>query len=145
MAMSTPSSTGQAAGVISLMSQCVEETMGVEQAIALSSDGIVMAVAPEIERDDADRLSALIIGMRALGDGASRMLDTGTLDRVLIETSGAYVLVATIPGGSALAVVANRSCDLGLLGYEVTLLTQRIASQLTPELISELKTSVAVS
>ena len=50
--------------------------------------------------------------------------------------------VSAISGGSTLGVVTARDCDLGLVGFEITLLVERVGAQLTPTLISELKNSL---
>ncbi len=137
--------SSQAKNVNWLMSRFVSETVGVEQAIAVSSDGLLMAISSNLERADADKLAAIVTGMRSLSDGAARVLGKGGLNQVLIEMRTAYLFVAAISGGSSLGVVADKSCDLGLVGYEITLLVQRVGSQLTPELITELKNSLMVS
>jgi hypothetical protein len=38
----------------------------------------------------------------------------------------------TISEGSMLAVLAERSCDMGMVGYEMTLLASRVGHMLTP-------------
>jgi hypothetical protein len=38
----------------------------------------------------------------------------------------------TISVGSMLAVLAERSCDMGMVGYEMTLLASRVGHMLTP-------------
>jgi len=62
--------------------------------------------------------------------------------QVLIEMANAYLFVSAISGGSTLGVVTARDCDLGLVGFEITLLVERVGAQLTPTLISELKNSL---
>jgi hypothetical protein len=41
-------------------------------------------------------------------------------------------------------VVASKNCDLGLVGYETTMLVERVGAVLTPELITELKANLAL-
>ena len=36
--------------------------------------------------------------------------------------AGGYLFVTSISEGSMLAVLAERSCDMGMIGYEMTLL-----------------------
>lgn len=143
--MNTPNISSQVRNVNWLMSRFVGETVGVEQAIAVSSDGLLMAISSNLDRANADKMAAIVTGMRSLSDGASRVLGKGALNQVLIEMRNAYLFVAAISGGSSIGVVAEKSCDLGLVGYEITLLVQRVGSQLTPELIAELKNSLMVS
>ena len=125
-----------------LMVNFVERTPGVEQAVAVSSDGLLLAVSTTIDRASADRLAAIITGMRALSHGASGELSRGPVVQVLIEMANAYLFVSSISGGSTLGVVAAKNCDLGLVGYEIAMLVDRVGAQLTPGLVIELKNSL---
>ena len=125
-----------------LMANFVRSTPGVEQAMAVSSDGLLIALSSQLERASADKMAAIITGMRALAHGAANELAKGQVMQVLIEMANAYLFVSAISGGSTLGVVTARDCDLGLVGFEITLLVDRVGAQLTPTLISELKNSL---
>ena len=139
----TATLSNQASNVNWLMSRFVGDTVGVEQAIAVSADGLLMAISSNLDRANADKLAAIVTGMRSLSDGAARVLGKGGLNQVIIEMRSAYLFVSAISGGSTIGVVASKTCDLGLVGYEITLLVQRVGAQLTPELITELKNSLS--
>ncbi len=140
----TTTLTSQVKNVNWLMSRFVSDTVGVEQAIAVSSDGLLMAISSNLDRASADKMAAIVTGMRSLSDGAARVLGKGGMSQVLVEMHDAYLFIATISGGSSLGVVTSKNADLGLVGYEITLLVQRVGTQLTPELVSELKHSLGV-
>lgn len=125
-----------------LMAGFVNETPGVDHAVAVSSDGLLIAMSAEIDRDRADRLAAVVTGMRALAQGAGRELGRGELLQVLVEYAGAYLFVASISDGSTMGVVAARECDLGVVGFETARLVERVGTQLTPELVTEMKHSL---
>jgi uncharacterized protein len=132
----------QANNVNWLMANFVRSTPGVDQAVAVSSDGLLIALSSHLDRASADKLAAIITGMRALAHGAANELGKGQVLQVLVEMANAYLFVAAISGGSTIGVVAARDCDLGLVGYEITLLVDRVGPQLTPALISELKNAL---
>ncbi len=142
--MTATTISSQVRNVNWLMTRFVSDTVGVEQSIAVSSDGLLMAISSNLDRASADKMAAIVTGMRSLSDGAARVLGKGGVNQVLIEMRQAYLFVATISGGSALGVVAAKNADLGLVGYEITLLVQRVGSQLTPELITELKNNLTI-
>jgi predicted regulator of Ras-like GTPase activity (Roadblock/LC7/MglB family) len=125
-----------------LMANFVQSTPGVEQAVAVSSDGLLIALSSQLERASADKMAAIITGIRALSHGAANELAKGQVLQVLVEMQGAYLFVSAISGGSTLGVVAAKDCDLGLVGFEITLLVERVGAQLTPTLISELKNAL---
>jgi uncharacterized protein len=127
-----------------LMANFVERTPGVEQAVAVSSDGLLLALSATVDRAAADRLAAIITGIRALSHGASGELRKGPVVQVLIEMAHAYLFVSSISDGSTLGVVTAKSCDLGLVGYEIAMLVDRVGAQLTPALVQELKNSLVV-
>ena len=45
----------------------------------------------------------------------------------------------SVSNGSVLAVAADSTCDVGLVGYEMTLLVSRTENALTPQLITEMR------
>ena len=125
-----------------LLANFVESVDGAEHAIAVSSDGLLMALSSTLDRGSSDKLAAIISGVRSLGDGAANLLAKGAVAQHIIDMRDGYFFVSAISGGSALGVVTGRGVDLGLIGYEMTLLVERVGAQLTPELITELKRSL---
>lgn len=122
-----------------LLTQFLERAAGTEQALVVSSDGILIALASTLERSAAERVAAVVTGMRSLAEGAARLIDTGRMAQVIVEFDTRFLFIAAVSGGATIGVVARRGSDLGLIGYEVAMLVQRVGTQLTPELISELK------
>ena len=61
---------------------------------------------------------------------------------MITEFGDGFLLVSAISGGSCLGVVASVDCDLGLVGYQSTVLVARIGPLLTPQLITSLKASL---
>ena len=49
-----------------LLSNFVDGTTGVKQTIAVSSDGLLMAMSSNLDRASADRLAAIVAGLRSL-------------------------------------------------------------------------------
>jgi uncharacterized protein len=122
----------------------VRETAGVEQVIGVSSDGLLMAMSVQMDRGDADKLGATVSGMTTLATSASRLLNKGGLTQVITEFAAGYLVASLISGRACLGVVTARDCDLGLVGYETTMLVERVGVVLTPELITELKANLAL-
>jgi len=44
----------------------------------------------------------------------------------VIEMEGGFMLLMSVGDGSYLAVLASPRCDIGLVGYEMTLLVDRV-------------------
>jgi hypothetical protein len=125
-----------------LLDSFVAQVPGVEQAIGVSSDGLLMAMSSPLSRADADKLAAVVSGTTSLALSAGRLLDKGPLRQVILELGRGYLLVSAMSGGSCLGVVTTADCDLGLVGYQCTMLVQRVGALLSPELITTLKASL---
>jgi predicted regulator of Ras-like GTPase activity (Roadblock/LC7/MglB family) len=127
-----------------LLDEFVAGTFGVEQAVGVSSDGLLMAISARLTRAEADKLAAMISGLVSLGLSASGLLAKGPLRQVITEFGQGYLLVSAISDGSCLGVIAAPDCDLGLVGYESAVLARRIGAILTPSLVAELKMSLGL-
>ena len=125
-----------------LLSNFVETTAGVTDAVAVSSDGLLMARSSDLERAGAEQLAAIIAGMTSLGESAARCFALGGLDQVIIAMQEGFLFVSAVSDGSSLGVVADGRCDIGQVGYAMSMLVQRAGQVLTPALVTELKESV---
>jgi predicted regulator of Ras-like GTPase activity (Roadblock/LC7/MglB family) len=126
-----------------LISNFVKGTDGVRDAVAVSSDGLLIAMSDGLGRTEADRLAALTSGLASLAKSAARYYDFDGLKLIMIEMVKGFLLVSTIADGSCVAVLADERCDIGLIGYEIALLADRAGDLLTPALISELRETLA--
>lgn len=128
-----------------LLNGFVDKTAGVSDAVAVSSDGLLMAMSSSLNRASAEQLAAIISGMVSLGNGASLCFGFDGLEQVIVSMRRGFLFVSSISDGSCLGVVAGRGSDIGLVGYQTTLLVERAGSVLTPELVTELKQEMLVS
>ena len=122
-----------------LINNFVRETDGVLDAVAVSSDGLLIAKSGGLDRTAADRLAALVSGLASLARSASRYYEFGGMKLIMIEMRKGFLLVSTISDGSCVAVLADDQCDVGLIGYEIALLVERAGTLLTPALIGQLR------
>jgi predicted regulator of Ras-like GTPase activity (Roadblock/LC7/MglB family) len=126
-----------------LLVQFVEKTDGVREAIAVSSDGLLLAASAGRNRNNVEQFAAIVSGLTSLANGAALCFEYDHVEQMIIEMSGGFMFVSAIGDGSALGVLADRNCDVGLVGYEMTLLLNRAGSALSPALVAELKNSLA--
>ena len=122
-----------------LVDRFVAETAEVADAIVVSSDGLLLAISPNLDRTAADKLAAIVSGLRSLSEGVSAVTGRGGFSQAMIELADGYLVVSAISDGSSIGVVAARNADLGAVGYGTTLLVERVGAALTPALIDELK------
>lgn len=122
-----------------MLDNFVDQTAGVTDAIAVSSDGLLMAMSRSLGRDGAEQLAAIVSGIVSLGQGAATCFGFGGLQQVIIAMHGGYAFVSAISDGSCLGVVATGTCDIGQVGYQCGRLVERAGEVLTPELVEALQ------
>ena len=128
-----------------LLNGFVEKTAGVREAVTVSADGLLMAMSSSLTRAPAEQLAAIISGMVSLGNGTSGVFGFEGLEQVIVVMRRGYLFVSAISDGSCLGVVADKGCDIGLVGYQTTLLVDRAGTVLTPDLVTELKQEMLAS
>jgi uncharacterized protein len=126
-----------------LLSSFVEETAGVVDAVAVSSDGVLIARSSSLNHEEGEQLCAIISGCASLAGAADRALDGDGLERVIIALQDGFLFVSVIADGSCLGVVASRDCDVGSVGYQTAELVARVGELLTPALRQELTDAAA--
>ena len=126
-----------------LLAQFVERTDGVQEAIAVSSDGLLLAASAGRQRENVEQFAAIVAGLTSLANGAAACFHFDVVEQLIVEMSHGFMFVSAIGDGSTLGVLANRDCDVGLIGYEMTLLLNRAGAALSPTLVAELKNLLA--
>lgn len=126
-----------------LLADFVRTTSGVRDTVAVSSDGLLMAMSAGLDRTGADRLAAIVSGLSSLSRSASRSYDFDGLRLIMIEMGRGFLLVSAVADGSCIGVIADNDADVGLVGYQMAILADRAGTLLTPTLISELRESLA--
>jgi uncharacterized protein len=104
----------------------------VTHAIVVSADAIPLAVSDTIRPDSISKLCAITSGLVGLADGAAQLFDGGVVAQSLVEMDEGFMLVRTIGGGSHLALLVNRDCDMEVVVYEMGLLAEAVGHVLTP-------------
>ncbi|MEV6567328.1 roadblock/LC7 domain-containing protein [Streptomyces sp. NBC_01456] len=122
-----------------LLASFVRKTDGVRDAVAVSSDGLLIAVSDGLGRTDADHLAAVVSGLSSLARSASRRYEFDGVKLIMIEMGRGFLLVSAIRDGSCLGVLADSTGELGLVGYEMAVLAERAGDLLNPALIADLR------
>lgn len=122
-----------------LLGNLAERVPGVREAVVVSSDGLLIAMSGGVERADADRLAAVASGLLSIARGAGVPMGAGAVHEIIIEMEHAILIVMGISDGSALAVVADRPCDIGLVAYEMAIFVERAGTALTPGIVAALR------
>ncbi len=114
-----------------LLTEFVRSTPGAVHALVVSTDGLALAASDRVDAGLGDQLAAATSGLASLGRGTARSLGAGPVEQTIIEMAGGYLFLASMSDGSSVAVFADRHCDMGMVGYEITLLAARAGHVLT--------------
>jgi predicted regulator of Ras-like GTPase activity (Roadblock/LC7/MglB family) len=115
-----------------LLVDFVRGTAGARHALVVSADGLRLAASQGIGEALGDQLSAVTSGMVSLAAGVASAFGAGPVRQTIVEMAGGYLFLTSISEGSMLAVFAERTSDMGMIGYEMTLLAARVGHMLTP-------------
>ncbi len=115
-----------------LLVEFIRGTPGVVDAVVVSSDGLRLATSPGMSDDLGDQLSAASSGLVSLARGTAHLLGAGPVTQTILEMAGGYLFVTAISRGATLAVHTDRRCDIGMVGYEMTMLASRVGHALMP-------------
>jgi predicted regulator of Ras-like GTPase activity (Roadblock/LC7/MglB family) len=100
--------------------------------VVVSADGLRLAASQGVGEALGDQLAAVTSGLLSLAQGIAQSFVAGPVRQTIVEMAGGYLFVTSISEGSTLAVLAERTCDMGMIGYEMTLLASRVGHMLTP-------------
>ena len=129
----------EAASFSWLLGNFVKSVPGVQHTLVVSADGLLMAMSEGVDRTQGDQMAAIVSGLSSLTRGAARQLGGGEVRQAIVEMDHMFLFTTSISDGSVLAVVADATCDVGLVGYEMTLLVTRAEATMTPQLVSEMR------
>jgi predicted regulator of Ras-like GTPase activity (Roadblock/LC7/MglB family) len=125
--------TGRERGQLDwLLTSFLRSTPGVVHILVVSGDGLRVAASERISSQLGDQLSAAVSGLVSLSNAAAQLIQFGPMTQTIVELLEGHLFVTQIAEGATLAVVASRECDMGLVGYEMTMLASQVGHALTP-------------
>lgn len=128
-----------------LLDNFVRSVPGVSHTLVVSADGLLMAMSDRLDRTQGDQLSAIVSGISSLTRGAARQLGAGEVRQAIVEMDSMFLFSMVVSDGSVIAVAADSTCDVGLIGYEMALLVSRTEQTLTPQLVGEMRSRLPTS
>jgi predicted regulator of Ras-like GTPase activity (Roadblock/LC7/MglB family) len=115
-----------------LLAEFARDVPGVVHGVVVSGDGLRLAMSPGVSVALGDQLAAAASGLVSLARGTAHLLDAGPVTQTILEMAGGYLFVSSVSQGATLAVYTHRQCDIGMVGYEMTMLASRVGHALTP-------------
>jgi predicted regulator of Ras-like GTPase activity (Roadblock/LC7/MglB family) len=119
-----------AVGQLSWLLDNLLEVNDVRQAVVLSRDGLVMAAAQSMSREQGDHLAALAAGLQGLAHGAMEYCGASEVRQTIIELDSAFLFVMAAGEGTCLAVVSSQDANVGVIAYEMAVMVRRMGKYL---------------
>ncbi|WP_049579363.1 roadblock/LC7 domain-containing protein [Streptomyces sp. SBT349] len=116
-----------------LLERLLARTPGARHALVLSRDGLKLCRTPELSEDQADQLAAISAGIQSLSHGASIEFGDGSggVRQSMTEFYGGILFIVEAGDGAHLAIVAEDSADVGLIGHNMTELVEQLGDYLS--------------
>lgn len=116
-----------------LLENLLSRTPGARHALVLSRDGLKLCRTPELSEDQADQLAAISAGIQSLSHGASIEFGDGTggVRQSMTEFYGGILFIVEAGDGAHLAIVADESADVGLIGHNMSELVEQLGEHLS--------------
>src|ERR1700743_816396 len=116
-----------------LLDNLVNQVEHAQQAVVLSSDGLVVAASRGLAREDGEHLSALAAGVQSLARGTGRHFHGGEVRQTILEVEQALLFVIAAGGRTRAAVLTSGDPNVGVIAYEMAILVRRIGKYLATE------------
>lgn len=87
-------------------------------------------------------LATVVSGLGSLTLGAAKLMDGGEIKQTVVAMDEGSLFVMAISDGSLLGVHATPDCDMSVIAYHMALFVGRAGHVLTPELRTELRSSM---
>ncbi|MER6169068.1 roadblock/LC7 domain-containing protein [Streptomyces violaceorubidus] len=109
-----------------LLSDMVRNVPEVGHAVLLSTDGLPLGASDALDRDQAERLSAVASGFHSLAKGAGRHFGGGGVLQTMVEMEGGFLFVCAAGDNACLCVLTRQGADIGVVAYEMAMLVRRL-------------------
>jgi predicted regulator of Ras-like GTPase activity (Roadblock/LC7/MglB family) len=114
-----------------LLNDLAQRLAGVDRAVLLSSDGLLLGKTPALLQGDAEHLSAVASGFQSLAKGAAAHFNGGDVYQTVVEMANAFLMVTAASEGTCLALLATEDADLGMIAFEANRMVARVGNYLS--------------
>jgi predicted regulator of Ras-like GTPase activity (Roadblock/LC7/MglB family) len=125
--------TGETADLGRSLDAFSNEVKGVTDIVVISDNGLWIAARSQLQPDDIDRMAANISMLHALTTGAAQFLGGHTVLNTAVQSKNGYLAMMRADERLLVAVLADRSSDIGQVVYELSRLCDHIAATRRPE------------
>ncbi|MFC8450042.1 roadblock/LC7 domain-containing protein [Kitasatospora sp. NPDC057223] len=114
-----------------LLNDMVRRVPDIGHAVVLSTDGLLLSSSADLNRDQAEQLSAVASGFHSLAKGAGRHFGGGAVCQTMVEMEEGFLFVCAAGGNACLTVLTPKGADIGVVAFEMAMLVKRVGQHLS--------------
>jgi uncharacterized protein len=115
------------------ISDFAEQTPGIIYALLVAGDGLLIAASDGLDRDLADKTAATSASLIAVARAVGEQFLAGDPEILTFRTPTLHFLFMEVPDRAGLAVLADRTSDLGVVGHQMRRFVAAVGSRLNPD------------
>jgi predicted regulator of Ras-like GTPase activity (Roadblock/LC7/MglB family) len=108
-----------------LLDDLASRVDGFRRAVILSRDGLLIAASDDLDREDAEHLSAVASAIQSLASGTGDRFAAGGVRHTMVALDQGIFFVMAAGEGSCLAALCPEGADAGTVSYEMAMLAKR--------------------
>ncbi|MFI7530314.1 roadblock/LC7 domain-containing protein [Nocardia salmonicida] len=128
-----------------LLDDLLSRLPGVESAVVLSTDGMLISKSHALSRDAAEHFCAMASALQGLARSAGSHFRVGGVRQSVIELDHGVLFVTSAGDNACLAVLAGDDINMGMVAYEMNQTVVRVGTFLSTETRSEVGPSARLS
>ncbi|MFC6021988.1 roadblock/LC7 domain-containing protein [Plantactinospora solaniradicis] len=102
----------------------------VDDALVLSTDGLIIQKSTSMPQDRAEILAAGASSLYSVAAGMGRRFNSGPVQQAIVEYGDQTLFIAAAGQNARLAVLCDQAVDMGTVAYEMSRLVNRIGEYL---------------
>ena len=109
------------------------DTPGVIHALLVAADGLLIVASKGLDRDRADKTAATAGSLISVARAISGEFRAGSPEILTFRTPILHFLFMEVPDRAGLAVLADRTSDLGVVGHQMRRFVAAVGTRLNPD------------
>ncbi|WP_067650726.1 roadblock/LC7 domain-containing protein [Nocardia harenae] len=114
-----------------LLDDLLNRLPGIESAVVLSTDGMLISKSSSLTRDSAEQFCAMASALQGLARSAGGHFGVGGVRQSVIELDRAMLFVTSAGDNACLAVLADDTTNMGMVAYEMNQTVTSVGSFLS--------------
>ncbi|UWP86939.1 roadblock/LC7 domain-containing protein [Dactylosporangium fulvum] len=116
-----------------MINEFAADTPGVVHVVLLAVDGLALAASDGYDRDQVDKTAATAGSLMSIAHAISREYGAGRPEILTFRTPSLHFLFMHVADLAGLAVVADRTSNLSVVGHQMQRLVTAVGARLNPD------------